>query len=203
MPAPFTAADTVLLLIDHQVGTMQLVRNLPLDRVRAVTLALAKTAAILDLPVVLSTSQEDRAQGPLMPELEPILPQAFQARIRRAGIVNAWTDPAFRQAVEATGRRNLAIAGITTDVCLVFPAIDAAREGYAVQAIMDASGSPFDLSEDLAQRRMEAAGVVLTATNTFIAELAQDWSTPHGQKLIQLLFSDVLPPMGGQKSQET
>ena len=67
-----------------------------------------------------------------------------------------------------------AMAGVTTDVCLVFPAIDAVTEGYNVQAVMDASGSPFELSEDMARRRMQDAGVVLTATNTIIAELAPE-----------------------------
>jgi len=128
-----------------------------------------------------------------LPELADILPDAFASRVQRAGVVNAWADPKFKQAVEATGRKNLIMAGVTTDVCLVFPAIDAVKDGYRVQAVMDASGSPYDLSEDMARRRMESAGVVLTATNTAIAELAQDWSTTEGQQLIQLLFSDVLP----------
>ena len=87
------------------------------------------------------------------------------------------------------------MAGVTTDVCLVFPAIDAVNEGFNVQAVMDASGSPFELSEQMSRNRMENAGVVLTATNTMIAELAQDWSTPEGQQLIQLLFTDVIPPI--------
>lgn len=85
------------------------------------------------------------------------------------------------------------MAGVTTDVCLVYPSISMVAEGYQVQAVMDASGSPYELSEDMSRRRMEKAGVVLTATNTVIAELAQDWSTPHGSELIQLLFTDVLP----------
>jgi nicotinamidase-related amidase len=115
--------------------------------------------------------------------------------VRREGVVNAWADPAFKAAVEATGRGNLIMAGVTTDVCLVFPAIDAVAEGYQVQAVMDASGSPYVLSEDMSRQRMAAAGVTLTATNTIIAELAQDWSTPEGQQLIQLLFTDVIPPI--------
>ncbi len=88
------------------------------------------------------------------------------------------------------------MAGVTTDVCLIFPAIDAAKEGFGVQAVMDASGSPSDLSEEFARQRMHDAGVVLTATNTLIAELAQDWSTPRGQQLIDLLFSDIFPELG-------
>lgn len=190
---PFRPEDTALVLIDHQVGTMQLIKNLPLDHVQRATLALARAAKILNLPVVLTTSQEERIQGPLMSELVEILPEANAARVKRAGIVNAWADPAFRQAVVSTGRRNLLIAGVTTDVCLVYPSIDAVSEGFRVQAVMDASGSPFPWSEDSSQRRMAANGVVLTAANTAIAELAQDWSTPAGQALITLLFTGLLP----------
>jgi nicotinamidase-related amidase len=172
---------------------MQLIKNLDLDTVKRNTLALAKTARILDIPVVLTSSQEDRVQGPLLPELADILPEAFDARAKRTGLVNAWNDPGFRRAVEATNRRDLVMAGVTTDVCLVFPAIDAVDEGYRVQAVMDASGSPFEISEQLSQRRMEAAGVTLTATNTLLAELAQDWSRPGGQEILAILFGELLP----------
>ena len=153
-------------------------------------------AKILNLPVVLTSSQEDRAQGPMLPEIIKILPEAHAARIKRVGVVNAWAYPDFRNAVLATGRKNLIIAGVTTDVCLIFPAIDAVREGFAVQAVMDASGSPSNLSEELARQRMHDAGVVLTATNTLIAEIAQDWSISAGQQMISLLFSDVFPALG-------
>jgi nicotinamidase-related amidase len=195
MATLFTPQNTALLLIDHQVGTMQLIKNIDLEQAKRMSLTLAKAARILGIPTVLTSSQEDRLQGPLLPELEEILPEAFAARVKREGVVNAWTDPAFKAAVEATGRKNLIMAGVTTDVCLVFPAIDAVGEGYAVQAVMDASGSPFELSEDMSRRRMQDAGVILTATNTVIAELAQNWSTPEGQQLIQLLFTEVLPPI--------
>ena len=174
---------------------MKLIKNIPLDLARRNTLALAKTAKILKLPVVLTSSQEENLQGPLMPELEKILPEAFAARIKRAGIVNAWNDPSFKKAVEATGRRNLIMAGVTTDVCLVYPSISACREGYQVQAVLDASGSPYELSEEMSRRRMEREGVVLTATNTLMAELAQDWSCPEGSQLLGNLFQEVLPPI--------
>lgn len=192
---PFTADSTALLLIDHQIGTMQLIKNLDVGLVRRNTLALAKAAKILGVPVVLTSSQESNVQGPLMSELKDILPDAYEARVQRAGIVNAWADTNFRQAVEATGRKDLAMAGVTTDVCLVYPAIDAVDAGFRVQAIMDASGSPFELSEDMSRRRMENAGVVLTATNTLLAELAQDWSRPEGTELLGILFGELLPPI--------
>jgi len=195
MAAPFTAENSALVLIDHQLGTLQLVRNLDLDHVKRATLALAQMARVFRLPVVLTSSQEERIQGPLLPTLAELLPEAYARRIRREGLVNAWSDQAFRQAVAETGRPNLIMAGITTDVCLIYPAIDAVGDGYGVQAVLDASGSPFDFSEEFARRRMAEAGVVLTAANTLIAELTQDWSTLEGQELIQLLFTSVLPPI--------
>ena len=109
------------------------------------------------------------------------------------GIVNAWEDPNFRAAIERTGRKQLIMGGVTTDVCLIYPTIRAVEAGYQVQAVLDISGSPFALSEETARNRMERAGVQFTATNTVIAELAQDWASPHGAPLIQLLFTDVLP----------
>jgi nicotinamidase-related amidase len=192
----FTSENSALLLIDHQIGTMQLIKNIPLELVKQNTIALAKTAKILNLPVILTSSQEDLIQGPLIPELAEILPEEFAQRIKRPGIVNAWDDANFKAVVESTKRRNLIMAGVTTDVCLVFPAINARQEGYQVQAVMDASGSPFELSEDMSRRRMENEGVVLTATNTIMAELAQDWSRPEGEQLKAVMFQYVLPKIG-------
>jgi nicotinamidase-related amidase len=192
----FSADNAALLLIDHQVGTMQLIKNIDRELAAKQSIVLAKMAKILNMPVVLTSSQENNAQGPLLPEIAEILPEAYEARVKRPGVVNAWAYPDFHKAVLATGRKQLIMAGVTTDVCLIFPAIDAAREGFAVQAVMDASGSPSDLSEEFSRQRMHDAGVVLTATNTLMAEIAQDWSTPTGQQLIGLLFSDVFPALG-------
>lgn len=84
------------------------------------------------------------------------------------------------------------IAGITTDVCVVYPAMTAVSEGYNVQVVVDGSGSPTQTADDTALRRMESNGVTLTTTNQLIAELAQDWSTENGQKLMQVLFEEIL-----------
>ena len=193
MPKPFRSETSALVLIDHQVGTMQLIKTLDVDMVKRNTLALAKAAKILNLPVVLTSSQEDRIQQPLLPELAELLPEAYAARVKREGIVNAWADPNFKAAIEKTGRKQLIMGGVTTDVCLIYPTISAVEDGYEVQAVLDISGSPFALSEETARKRMELAGVQFTATNTIIAELAQDWASPHGSELIQLLFTDLLP----------
>lgn len=188
-------ASTALVLVDHQIGTMQLIKNIPVERVVENVLALAQTAKLLQLPVVLTSSQEQNLQGPLLPQLKEIFPEEYEKRVQRAGIVNAWDDKNFVDAVKSTHRKQLVMCGVTTDICLIYPSIAASQEGFVVQAVMDASGSPFELSEELARLRMRDAGVVLTATNTVIAELAKDWSTENGKSLIELLFTKLLPPI--------
>lgn len=188
----FTRDDSALVLIDHQVETMHLIKNLDVEQVKRYTLDLAKIAKILGLPTVLTTLSESRVRGPLIPGLEAILPEAYEARIRREGTVNAWADVRFRQAVESTGRKNLIMAGVTTGLSLVFPSIDAVAAGYRVQAVMDASGAVSELSEELARLRMREGGVVLTSTTTLIAELAKDWDTPEGAGLLEILFQEIL-----------
>lgn len=183
----FTRENTALVLIDYQVGTVQLIKTMSSDLSVRNAVMLAKAAKALDLPVVLTTSQEDHIQGPLPSVFQNILPEAYKNRIKRAGIVNAWADPKFSGAVKETGRKNLIMGGVTTDICLIFPSMSAVQEGYNVQAVMDASGSSHNLQEEMSRRRMEKAGVVLTTTNTIIAELVQDWSTKEGMELVQLL----------------
>jgi nicotinamidase-related amidase len=193
MSAWFTPETAALLLIDYQVGVLQLVRNIPSDEALHNGCKLAKAAALLGMPIVMTSSQEDRIQGAVAPAMQAAAPNAFAARIKRAGIVNAWADPDFKRAVDATGRRQLIIGAITTDICLIFPAVSAVREGFEVLAVLDASGSPNDLAENMARRRMEREGVQLTATNTVIAELAQDWSRPEGMELTGIMFETLVP----------
>ena len=192
----FNGANAAMLLIDHQIGTMSWVRSAPLDEIKRNTLVLAKAARALNMPVILTSSMEEHVQGPLMPELQAILPEAFAARIKRVGVVDAMDDENFASAVLATGRKNLIMAGITTDVCVVFPAITAVQQGYSVQVVVDACGSPSKIADDVALRRMEKAGVTLTSTNQAIAELARKWTTPEGGKLIEILFKDILSKLG-------
>ena len=192
----FNGANAAMLLIDHQIGTMSWVRSAPLDEIKKNTVVLAKAARALNMPVILTSSMEEHVQGPLMPELQVILPEAFAARIKRVGVVDAMDDENFASAVLATGRKNLMMAGITTDVCIVYPAMTAVQEGYSVQVVVDACGSPSKIADDVALRRMEKAGVTLTSTNQAIAELARKWTTPEGGKLIEILFKDVLSKLG-------
>ncbi|WP_298855849.1 isochorismatase family protein [uncultured Ruegeria sp.] len=187
-----TPDNAAIVLIDHQVGTMNWAKSVDRDLIEANTRALARTATELGMPLVLTSSMEDNMQGPLMPTLEEIAPDAFAARIKRPGVVNCWDDSAFADACRNTGRKNFIMAGITTDVCLAPPAISAADEGFAVTAVVDASGSPTALTDEMAFRKMERGGVELTTTSALLAELAVNWAGETGQKIMQILGEEIL-----------
>ncbi len=184
----FTADNAAMLLIDHQVGTMGWSKSMPFDELKRNALMLAKSAAILNMPVVLTSSMEEYAQGPLVEELKTILPEEFEARIKRLGIVNAMDNESFAAAVKATGRKKLIIAGVTNDVCTIYPALTLVAAEFDVQVVADAGASPTKMADDIALRRMENNGITLTTTNQLIAELAGSWATPQGEKLAQLLM---------------
>lgn len=178
-----------LLMIDHQKGTIQAVKSIPVDEMTANAELLAKAAGILGMPVVFTTSMENNMQGPLLKGLQKILPQAYQTRIARKGIVNAMDDPDFVAAVEATGRQQIILAGVTNDVCTVLPALSLIAAGYRVFVAADAGGSPTRQGDELALRRMELNGAVVAGTGQFIAELAVDWTSPSGSQLMQAVVA--------------
>lgn len=186
---PFGIDDTAVILIDHQVGTNTWACTTPLALLQRNVLILAKFAKGTGMPVVLTSSQEENVnvQGPLMPELQQAVPEAFAARVKRHGVVNAWDDPAFATACRNTGKKNFVMAGVTTDVCMVAPAISAVEEGFTVKVVCDACGSTNQIAEEMSWRRMEAAGVHLTSTNAIVAELVKNWATPAGAVAFPLL----------------
>jgi nicotinamidase-related amidase len=189
MPNPFATDDSAVVLIDHQVGTNTWASITPLALLQRNVIILARFAAGTGMPVVLISSQETNVhvQGPLMPELAEALPEAFAKRIRRQGVVNAWDDAEIAGAVRATGRKKFIMAGVTTDVCMVAPAISAVEEGFDVQVVCDACGSSNQIAEGMSWRRMERAGVRLTSTNAIIAELVKNWASPAGAVAFPLL----------------
>src|SRR4051794_1265635 len=142
MSKPYTRLDldqAVVLLVDHQAGLLSLVRDFDPDRFRNNVLAVADLAAYFRLPTILTTSFEEGPNGPIMPELKAKFPDA--PFIARPGQINAWDNPDFVAAIKATGRRQLIIAGVVTEVCVAFPALSAIAEGYEVFVVTDASGT--------------------------------------------------------------
>jgi len=185
----FDLEDTAMILIDHQVGTNTWAKSTPLELLQRNVIILATFAKGTGMPIVLTSSQETNVnvQGPLMPELQSIAPEAFAARVKRRGVVNAWDDEDFANACRKTGKRNFVMAGVTTDVCMVSPAISALEEGFNVQVVCDACGSGNQIAEEMSWRQMERAGVRLTSTNAIVAELVKNWASPAGAVAFPLL----------------
>jgi nicotinamidase-related amidase len=185
--AAFTPSNAAMLLIDHQAGTMAWTHSHDINLVKQNALKLARIAKAVSMPTVLTSSMEDRVQGPLVPELAEILPEAYAARIKRPGIVNAMHHEGFNNAVKATGRKKVFVAGITTEICVTFPVLQMLDEGYEVQVSADAPASYTKYGDELALRRIERAGAVITTVDQIISELAIDWTSPNGQKLMTIL----------------
>lgn len=194
----FKKEDTIMLLIDHQVGTINFATNRPRAMIVSRTRALARMAKALDIPVVLTCSMEDQMQGLLLPELKELLPEEYNNRIKRKGITNAWDDVNYKEAVlkAANGRKNVIMAGLTNDVCIVYPSISMVEEGFDVQVVIDAGGSPTQIADDIAQQTWEKAGVRTTAINQLITEFASSWENEDGGKLIQILGEEIIPTFG-------
>jgi nicotinamidase-related amidase len=176
MSKPYNRLDldqAAVLLVDHQAGLMSLVRDFDPDRFKNNVLAVADLAAYFKLPTILTTSFEDGPNGPIMPELKAKFPDA--PFIARPGQINAWDNPDFVAAVKATGRKQLIIAGVVTEVCVAFVALSAIAEGFEVFAVTDASGTFNPVVRDGAWNRMSAAGVQLVNWFAVACELHRDW----------------------------
>lgn len=165
--------DAVVLLVDHQDGLLSLVRDIDPDKFKNNVLALADLAKYFELPTILTTSFEEGPNGPLVPELKEAFPDA--PYIARPGQINAWDNEDFVNAIKATGRKQLLIAGVVTEVCVAFPALSAIEAGYDVFVVTDASGTFNQITRDAAWNRMSQAGVQLMSWFAVASELHRDW----------------------------
>ncbi|KAB2661630.1 hydrolase [Brucella tritici] len=165
--------DVAVLLIDHQTGLLSLVRDFDPDKFKNNVLALADLARYFKLPTILTTSFENGPNGPLVPELKEAFPDA--PYIARPGQINAWDNEEFVKAVKATGKKQLLIAGVVTEVCVAFPALSAIEAGFDVFVVTDASGTFSEVTRHSAWDRMSAAGVQLMTWFGVACELHRDW----------------------------
>lgn len=176
MNKPYKKLDkdnAVMLLVDHQAGLLSLVRDIDPDKFRNNVLATADLAKYFQLPTILTTSFEQGPNGPLMPELKSLFPDA--PYIARPGQINAWDNEDFVKAIKATGRKQLIIAGVVTEVCVAFPALSAIEEGFEVFVVTDASGTFNDIARHSAWDRMSQAGAQLINWFGVACELHRDW----------------------------
>jgi len=177
-------ADTLILLLDHQTGLFQTVKDIGVMELRANTIALAKLGALLKVPVITTSSVPDGPNGPPMPELKEAAPHAHY--VPRHGEVNAWDNEAFVKAVRDTGKKTLIMAGVWTSVCVMFPALDATAAGFKVYAVMDASGDPSEMVSRTTLARFVQGGVVPTTVNAVVSEIHRTWNRPEAAELAQL-----------------
>ncbi|MCH6482148.1 isochorismatase family protein [Pseudoxanthomonas sp. LH2527] len=191
--ALFNPDDTVIVLLDHQTGLFQTVKDISLAELRANTRVLAKLGELADLPVITSASVPDGPNGPLMPEIHELAPRATY--VPRKGEINAWDNEAFVETVKSTGRKTLVIAGVWTSVCVAFPALDAKANGYNVYAVLDASGDPSPFASQITMARLTQAGVVPISTNAVVCEVQRHWNRPQNADYAQL-YVDVAPNYG-------
>jgi nicotinamidase-related amidase len=184
------AADAALLLLDHQTGLFQTVKDIPVQDLRSNTIVLAKLAKLANVPVITTASEPNGPNGPLMPELADAAPGATY--VPRKGEISAWENPDFVKTVQATGRKTLIMAGVWTSVCVVFPALQAKAEGYSVYAVIDASGDVSPLASQVTLARLVQAGVVPITTNAVVSELQRTWNRPDAAKFGEL-YGIVVP----------
>ncbi len=131
--------NAAVVFVDHQVGLYSGVRDIAVGELKHNVVALAKAARVLKLPLVVTTTAAGSMWGPTIPELAKALPPDL--KIIDRSTVNAWDEPRVKAAIQATGRKKLIITGISTEVCLAFPAISATAQGYDAYAAIDGSGT--------------------------------------------------------------
>lgn len=168
-----TPDNCALALIDFQPAMFQGVYSHDRLSVMHNVQILAKAAKLFKTPVVLSTVAADSFSGPFMPEVTDLYPD--QKIIDRTSI-NSWVDANFRQAIAATKRKKIVLAGLWTEACVMFPSLDLLKEGYEVYIPADACGDVTPEAHDRAMQRLTQAGAVPMNALQFAFELQQDWA---------------------------
>ncbi len=183
--------DAVLLLIDHQSGLFQLVKDIELPALRANVTALAKASRLTKIPTFTTASVPDGPNGPLIPEIHQCNPEAVY--IARTGQVNAWDNPPWVEAIEKTKRKTLLIAGTLTSVCMAFPTLSALVAGYKVFCIIDASGNWSKMATDITLARVTQAGAVPIDTFAVLGELMSTWNRPDAMEFAAIMMDHIVP----------
>ncbi len=191
MKARFTLSDTLIMLVDHQTGTVNWVKSQPKDQVIGATRALARMAIDYRMPLVLTTTMEENV-GATIDDLQKLAPDAFAKRYKRGGQLSCWDDPKLAADVKALGRKNIILAGLTTDICAFWAAYDAVALGYNVMLVADACGSLTALADQLTFDRLRDMGVTICGINQAQTELVNNFGTPEGQKAMKINLEEII-----------
>ncbi|MEM8771493.1 MAG: hydrolase [Pseudomonadota bacterium] len=174
-PSPnlLTPQNHTVILIDHQpqmaFAANSIDTNLLINNVTLV----AKSAALFEAPVILTTVAEQTFSGPLFPSVQAVFPD--QEPIDRT-TMNTWEDKRVTDRVNEIGNKKLVIAALWTEVCGVFPVLSAIEQGYDVYFITDASGGMSDEIHNAAVQRMIDAGAMPITSMQYLLELQRDWA---------------------------
>ena len=177
-------SDTVILLLDHQSGLLNTVKDVSLPELRANVVLLGRLAELMKIPVITTASEPNGTNGPLIPEVQQSAPNATY--VPRKGEVNAWDNEDFVKTVRATGRKTLIMAGVWTSVCVMFSALDAKAAGYKVYAVMDASGDPSEMASRTSLARFVQSGIIPITTNAVLSEVHRTWNRPEAGEIAKL-----------------
>jgi nicotinamidase-related amidase len=168
-----TPTNSTVILIDHQPQMLFGVANIDRQTLLNNTVGLAKAAKAFNVPTILTSVETKSFSGYIWPQLLEIFPD--QTPIERTSM-NSWEDPKFVAEVERIGRKKLVIAALWTEVCLVFPTIQAIEAGYEVYIVVDASGGTSQIAHDAAIQRMVQAGAVPVTWQQVLLEYQRDWA---------------------------
>ncbi|SAK71226.1 isochorismatase hydrolase [Caballeronia hypogeia] len=160
--------DTVLLLVDHQVGLFTGVTDISTSELKHNLVALAKAARVLGIPVIVTATMPDGMWGPTIPELRAALPDV---PVIVRGTIDAWQDPAVQSAIKKTGRHQLLVAGVSTEICASLPALSAKADGYDSRVVIDASGTFSEAKKTAGLARLQMAGIPIVDYATAAVEM--------------------------------
>jgi len=188
-----TRDNTAVLLIDHQVGLFTGVRDISVGELKHNVVGLAKAAKVLGLPIVPITTARDSMWGPTIPELKEAL---GGAEIMDRSTVNAWDFKPFVEAVKATKRDHLIIAGLSFEVCASLPAISAREEGFQPIVALDACGTFSNAKREAGLARLTGLGIEVTDYATSIVEIMADNADPKALDVYAALDMPFATLMG-------
>ena len=187
----FTPQNSAILLVDHQDMTVSWIysqdRRIVVNNVRM----MGRLATEMDIPLIITSTMEENI-GTNIKDIQEVAPKAYQNRVKRGGTLCCFDDPKFRASVKETGRKNLFIAGLTTDICLFHTVIGAIREGYQIQILADACGSSSPLVDQITFDRLRSNSAIVTAANTALTELYSDFGTKEGQAAMKINLEEVI-----------
>jgi hypothetical protein len=187
----FNIDDSLVMLVDHQTGTIGWVKSLPQDTVLASCRVLTRMALDYQMPLVLTTTMEE-AVGPTIEDIQTLAPDAFAKRYKRGGQLSCWDDEALMRGVAAIGRKKIIMAGLTTDICLYWAAADAVKLGYQVIVVADACGTTSALGDTLTYDRLRFIGATVTVVNQMVTELVGNFGDAEGQKAQKIMADEII-----------